>query len=145
MQMFSLASTMYIYIFIYMCIYMYKNKSVALQPRRAKNDWSGCCQMAVQAALWLAKHLSLNFNFSFLNRISILLISSSYPIVSSRGWEDPIPDTILPEKFLGYSRKSNPGPLGWESDALTTILNRRSYIYSFICACVNLYFPFVNY
>ena len=37
---------------------------------------------------------------------------------------DPIPDPILPEKFLGYSRESNPGPLGWYSDALTTIPNR---------------------
>ena len=35
--------------------------------------------MAVQGALWLTKRLSLNF--SFLNRISLLLISSSYPIV----------------------------------------------------------------
>ena len=31
---------------------------------------------------------------------------------------DPVPDLILPEKFLGYSRKSNPGPLGWQSDVL---------------------------
>ena len=34
--------------------------------------------------LWLAKRLSLNLNFSFLNRISLLLISSSYPIVLTR-------------------------------------------------------------
>ena len=45
-------------------------KFVALQLRRAKTDWSGCCQMA----------LSLNLNFSFLNRILLLVISSSYPI-----------------------------------------------------------------
>ena len=57
---------------------------MALQIRRAKTDWSGCCQMAVQGALWLAKHLSLNLNFSFRNRISLLLISSSYPIVLTR-------------------------------------------------------------
>ena len=49
-------------------------KSVALQPRRAKTDWSDCCQMAVQGILWLAKCLSLNLNFSSLNRISLLLI-----------------------------------------------------------------------
>ena len=30
--------------------------------------------MAVKGALWLAKPLSLNLNFSFLNRISLLLI-----------------------------------------------------------------------
>ena len=59
-------------------------KSVALQPRRAKTDWSGCCQMAVQGAFWLTKLLSLNLNFSFINRISLLLISSSYPIALMR-------------------------------------------------------------
>ena len=60
------------------------NKTMALQPRRAKTDWSSCCQMEVQGALWLAKRLSLYLNFSFLNRISLLLISSTYPIVLMR-------------------------------------------------------------
>ena len=87
-----------------------KNKSVALQLWRAKTDWSGCCQMAVKGALWLAKHLSLNLTFSFLSQSSLLLISSGNQL-SSRGWVDPIPDPILPEKFLGYCRESNPGPL----------------------------------
>ena len=41
---------------------------------------------------------------------------------------DPIPDTVLPEKFLGYSRESNPGPLGWQSDVLITIPNRWSLL-----------------
>ena len=40
--------------------------------------------MAVQGTLWLAKRLSLNLNFSFLNRISLFLISSSHPIVLTR-------------------------------------------------------------
>ena len=57
---------------------------MALQPRGAKTDWSGYCQMAVQGALWLAKRLSLNLNFSFFNQISLLLISSSYPIILTR-------------------------------------------------------------
>ena len=48
--------------------------------------------------------------------------------LSSRGWVDPVPDPIRPETFLGYSRESNPGPLGWQSDVLTTIPNRRSCI-----------------
>ena len=43
--------------------------------------------------------------------------------LSSRGWVDPVPDPKLPEKFLGYSRESNSGPLGWQSDVLTTIPN----------------------
>ena len=42
--------------------------------------------------------------------------------LSSRGWVDLVPGPILPEKFLGYSRESNPGPLGWQSYVLTTIL-----------------------
>ena len=37
-----------------------------------------------------------------------------------------VPGRILPEKFVGYSQKLNPGPLGWQSDMLTTIPNRRS-------------------
>ena len=82
--------------------------------------------MAVQGALWLAKRLFLNLNFSFLNWISLLLISSSYPIVLTK-LSGPHSDPTLPEKFLGYSRESNPGPLGWQSDVLTTIPNRRSH------------------
>ena len=78
--------------------------------------------MAVQGAIWLAKRLSLNLNFSFLNRISLLLIQVATQL-TSRGWVDPVPDPILPEKFLGYSRESNPGPFGWQSDVLTTIPN----------------------
>ena len=48
-------------------------KSVVLQPWRAKANWSGCCQVAVQGALWLAKW-SMNLNFSFINWILLLLI-----------------------------------------------------------------------
>ena len=59
-------------------------KSVELQLRRANTDWSDCRQMAVKGALWLPKRLSVNLNFSFLNRISPLLISSSYPVVLTR-------------------------------------------------------------
>ena len=43
---------------------------------------------------------------------------------------DPVPDPILLEKFLGYSRESNPGPLGWLSDVLTTIPNRWSLCFT---------------
>ena len=46
--------------------------------------------------------------------------------LSSRGWMGPVPDPILPEKFPRYSRESNPGPLGWQSDVPTTIPNSRS-------------------
>ena len=83
--------------------------------------------MAVQGALWLAKHLSLNLNFCFLNRI-LLLLNQVATQLSSWGWVDPIPDPILPEKFPEYSRESNPGPLGWQSDLLTTIPNRQSVV-----------------
>ena len=76
--------------------------------------------MTVQEALWLAKLLSLNLNVSFINRISLLSYQAATQL-SSRDWVDPVPDPILPEKFLGYSRESNPGPLGWQLDVLTTI------------------------
>ena len=74
--------------------------------------------MAAQGALWLAKRLSLNLSFSFLNRISLLLNQVATQL-SSRGWVNPVLDPILPKKFLGYSRESNPAPLGWQSDVLT--------------------------
>ena len=53
--------------------------------------------------------------------------------LSSRGWVDPVPDPILPENFLGYRRESSPGPLGWQSDVLTTIPNRRSDFFLMSC------------
>ena len=58
--------------------------------------------------------------------ISVFLIGFRYfsfkqlPKLSLRGWVDPVPNPILPEKFPGYNRESNPGPLGWQSDVLTT-------------------------
>ena len=64
----------------YIINYVKINKSVELQLRRARTDWSGCYQMAIHGALWLGKRLSLNLKFSFLIRIS-LHISSSYQIV----------------------------------------------------------------
>ena len=67
-----------------------------------------------RGGLVVSKALSLNLNFSFLNWIPLLLIQVATQL-SSRGWVDPIPDPILPEKFLGYSQESNPGPLGWQS------------------------------
>ena len=73
----------------------------------------------------VSKPLFLNLNFSVLNCISLLLIPSSYPIVFTR-LDGLVPDIILPEKFLGYSRKSNPGLLGCQSGVLTGVPNRRS-------------------
>ena len=58
-----------------------KCRTVAWRFWRAKDDWIGCCLVTVQKVKWLAKHYSLNHNFSFLNRILLLLISSSYSIV----------------------------------------------------------------
>ena len=65
--------------------------------------------MAVQRTLWLAKR--------YPNLISVFLTKFRYLYevatqLASRGWVDPVPDPILPEKFLGYNRESNPGPLG---------------------------------
>ena len=96
-----------------------------------------CSQMTVHGALWLAKLLSLNLNFSFLNRISLLFILNNY-LLSSLVWVDPIPDPILPEKFLGYSQESNPGPLGRQSDVLTNHYTKQAVkIYGIINCNVN--------
>ena len=91
---------------------------MVLQLRRAKTDWSGCCQMAVQGTLWLAKRYPSTWFCYFSYQVATQL--------SSRGRVDPIPDPILSQKFLGYSQESNLGPLGWQSDVLTTIPNRQS-------------------
>ena len=75
--------------------------------------------MAVEGSLWLAKHLSLTLISVFLTEFRYF----SYKVatkLSSRRWVDPVPEPILGEKFLGYSWESNPGPLGWQSDVLTT-------------------------
>ena len=79
-------------------------------------------------ALWFSKHYSLTLISVFLTGFRYL----SYQVatqLSSGGWVDTVPDPILPEKFLWYSRESNPGPLGWQSDVLTTTMpNRRSIL-----------------
>ena len=49
----------------------------------------------------VSKASSLNFKFSFLNRISLLL-NALVTLLSSRGWLVPVQNSILPEKFLGY-------------------------------------------
>ena len=81
--------------------------------------------MTVQGTLWLAKRYAPTLISVFLTGFRYF----SYQVtvqLSSRDWVDPVPDPILPEKFLGYSRESNPGPIGWQSDMLTTIPNRWS-------------------
>ena len=75
--------------------------------------------------LVVSKAISLNLNFSFLNRISLLVILNSCPL-SLRGWVDRVSVPILSEKFLWYSRKSKPGPFGLQSDLLITIQYQRS-------------------
>ena len=77
--------------------------------------------------LVVSKVLSLNLNFSFLNHIPLLLISSSYPIVLTRlGGPHSRPYTS--RKISRVLPESNPGPLGWQSGMLTTIPNRRSLL-----------------
>ena len=74
----------------------------------------------------VSKALYLNLTFGFLNRISLLILST-YPIVLTmlRG---PRSRSYTSRKIsrVAYSRESNPGSLGWLSDMLTTIPNRRS-------------------
>ena len=81
--------------------------------------------MAVQEALWLAKRYPSTLISVFLTRFRYFSYQAATQL-ASRGWVDTVPDPILLKKFLGYSRESNPGPLGWQSDMLTTIPNRWS-------------------
>ena len=77
--------------------------------------------MTVQGALWLAKLYLSTLISVFLTGFRYF----SYQVatqLSSRGWVVPVPDPILPEKILGYSRESNPRPLGWQSDILKLVL-----------------------
>ena len=61
-------------------------------------------------SLVVNKAVSLNLNFSFLNRISLLLTSSSYPIVlTSLGKLRSRPHIIIKISSV-YSRESNPEP-----------------------------------
>ena len=55
---------------------------------------------------------------------------------------DPVPDPILPEKLIGFSRDLNPGHLGWQSEVPTTIPNRRSSVP--IKLSIKLGFVYVN-
>ena len=96
---------------------------MALNLRRTKIDF---LPDGSAGGLVVRKVLSLNLNFSFLNQI-LLLLNQVANQLSSQAWVKPIPDPILPEKFLGYSRGSNLGLLGWQSDVLATIPERRSY------------------
>ena len=85
-------------------------KSVALQSRRAKTDWSGCCQMAVQGTLWLTKRLSLNINFSFLTGFRYFSYQGSYLIVLTR-LGGPRSRPYTSRKISIFTRESNPIPL----------------------------------
>ena len=75
--------------------------------------------------LMVSKALFLNLNISFRNRISIFLVSTSYPTLL-RGWVDPVPGPILPKIFLTYSRGSNQGSFELQSEVLTTTPKGRS-------------------
>ena len=83
--------------------------------------------MAVQRALWLAKRYLSTLDSDSLTEFRYFSCQVATQL-ASRGWVDPVPDLMLTEKFLGYSREWNPGPLEWQSDVLTTIPNRRSYL-----------------
>ena len=104
------------------------NKSVWLQLRRAKIDWNGCCQMIVKDTLWLAHRYPSPLISGILTGFRYFSFQVANQL-SSRGWVDPVADPILTGKFLGHSGDSNPGPLGWQSDVLTTIPNRFSFFF----------------
>ena len=69
--------------------------------------------MAVQGALWLAKGYPSTLISVFLTGFRYFSYQAATQLFS-RGWVDPIPGPILPEKFLGYSWELNLGPHGWQ-------------------------------
>ena len=91
--------------------------------------------MAVQGALWLAKRYPSTLISVFLTGFRYFSHQAATQL-ASRGWVDPVPDRILPEKFLGYRQESNPGPFGWQSDMLTTIPSRWSIMCLFVLIIV---------
>ena len=78
--------------------------------------------MTVKGTLWLAKRYASTLISVFLTGFRYFLYQVAVQL-SSQDWVDPVTDLIRPEKIQGYSRESNPGPLEWQSDVLTTIPN----------------------
>ena len=72
----------------YVLLIKLKIKSVALQLRRAKTDWNGGCQMAVQGALWLAKRYPSTLISVFLTGFRYFSYQAATQL-ASRGWVDP--------------------------------------------------------
>ena len=75
-------------------------KSVTLQLRRTKTDWSGCCQMAVQGALWIPQRYPSTLISDFLTGFPYFSYHSSYPIVLTRlGGSRSRTHTVLKKKY----------------------------------------------
>ena len=119
--------------------------SITLKKKIKLNHWcysskkprpteEGCCQMAEQGTLWLAKCYPSTLISVFLTRFCYFLYQVATQL-APWGWVDPAPDPILQQKFLRYSRESNPGPVEWQSAVLTTIPNnyQQKSIRSFSC------------
>ena len=71
---------------------------MALQLRIAKTDWSGCYQMSLQEALWLATRYPSTLISVFLTGFRYF----SYQVatqLSSRGWVDPVQDLYVQKNF----------------------------------------------
>ena len=102
-------------------------KSMARQFWRAKAFSSGCCHVTVQGATWLAQRYSLNFHFSFIYRISLLLILSNYSIVLMRlsgSCSRPKIGIKIPEPAGNQTRPSD-----WKVVILLTTPRRRTKMY----------------
>ena len=76
---------------------------MALQLQRTKIVWGGCCLIAVQGGLLVSIAPSLNFNFDFLSRISLLL-NELATLLSSRGWVDPFKTIYIQKMFKGIAK-----------------------------------------
>ena len=67
----------------------------------------------------VSKALYLNLNFSFLKRISLHLNQVANQCALEAGWT-PFQTLYFQNKFLGYSRETNPGSLKRHTDVPTT-------------------------
>ena len=72
--------------------------------------------------LWLAKRYPSTLISIFLIEFRCFSYQLATQIVLTK-LGGPRSRSIFPEKLRGYSQESNPGPFGWHSDMLISILN----------------------
>ena len=102
---------------IYILFHMTANANV--------NLWhDGCCPITVQGVIGIMQRYSLNLNFSFLNQISLFLISNSY-LICPRKTKWTLFQTKIGIKIPDLSGNRTRDLLDGRSDMPTTIPTRQ--------------------